>query len=213
MADIEKLIKKLKTFDTDLYKGKIGRDYLVLYSIWTLRNNNIEGLFDYIVVVAHMLFPEAGFSLTRFKSYPDARTVRDTIWHLKDEKKRWVEGNTQSGYVITKRGELILNKVMDTLKTGSQISQKKRSYSTDAPSKQSYWINEVVKKSDGFKKFMEDKAGKISSSDIRLSIGATSNVPNYQLKSNLDLLLNYAKDMSDKNVEKYLLFLKEKLED
>jgi len=125
MGDIKSFVDELAPFDADKYKGRIGRDYLALYGIWILNKNGFEPLFDYIVVVLHKLFPEAGFSLTKFKEYPDARTVRDTLWHLKDEKKKWIDGNIQSGYILTKRGEFILEKVITHLEEGKTISKKK----------------------------------------------------------------------------------------
>jgi len=56
------------------------------------------------------------------------------------------------------------------------------------------------------------KGEQITSSDIRLSLGATSDSPIYHVNKNLELLLTYAKDMSDREVEKYLLYIKKILD-
>ena len=208
---IKKFIGELDSLPIKKYKGKIGRDYLAVYGIWLLEKNGFEGLFDYIVAVLHKLFPEAGFSLTNFKDYPDSRTIHNTIWHLKDKKKKWVEGNTKSGYKLTKRGKIILEEVIKEIETGKSISEKK--YSTDSPGKKVYWINEILKKSIAFRKFKENKNDDITNIDFILSLGATSNTSPQDIKIILEKFLEYSKDLKDKEATNYLKFVKKRFSD
>jgi len=197
ISEAKEFIEGLKSIDAKISE-KLGRDRALLYTIILLQNTKIEALYPEISVSACKLFP-LFFSLKgEFSEYPDGRKVRDCLWHLVDEKKAWVKGNTKSGYIPTEIGKDIYEKEIATLLKGkTQVEFKKYSTGSD---KQEYFIRRCFE-TDAFLKFYKGEQEDIKEYEIRYLLRGTRTTDRRILRDNLHKYLKYYKNLSFEDVK------------
>ena len=200
----ENIIRGLTEFKGDYLP--LDRDRLVLFVVDFLHSRDIESTFDKIVVAAFKLFPKK-FSLIGFSEYPDALTV-DKCVHLHNTKsKGWLAGGMQSGFIITEKGKYFLDETKKMLEGKIKIT---KAHAVIPRRKEVTFIG-LLKKTDAYKKYIQDKKESITKSEILDALKVPSNSQEL-MEPHLKKYLEYANRINDFSAIEFLEFIKRKLE-
>jgi len=183
----------------------LDKDRLALFTVNFLEVRNIEPTFDKIVVTAFKLFPEK-FSLIGFPEYPDAKVVHDSLWHCTYKTKRWISGNVQSGFKITEKGKYFLEETKKILEGKIKLT---KTHTTIPRRKEITFIN-MLKKTEAYKKYLQNKKNKITKSEIFETLKATQNSRELA-ETHLTRYIEYANRVNETSVIQFLEFAKKKL--
>lgn len=193
--------EKIKEFDKFDYTN-FSRDWAMVYVVNFLIESKVEPLLDEISVASFKLFPKQ-FSLISFPQYPDVRTVANTLWHCKDKQKEWLIGNDKSGYKLTEKGKVILENFVQNKK---EFQRKKGGYKSPPNRKEVYFI-ELIKKSQEFKNFLNNKKFKYNKDDVKKIAMCTKDASNKIVLLNLSNLREYAKRLNEREVITFINYL------
>ena len=213
VKDLEKFMEVLdsvKSYDETL-QSKLGRDRLIVYTIYLLGKNNIEPLFQRICILAHVLFPDS-FSLTEFQKYPDSRIVRNTLWHCVHKSKEWLRGSDKSGYSTTKKGEEIASQIDKFLNQKISLNElklkqniRREEHETIPGDKEKKFVH-GLKETKAYQDFI--KGNQLRLIDIKLAMLGTIYTSPDILKANLDKFIGYAKKFEKyKDILSFLSYL------
>ena len=203
--ELNEFFEKISPLNEEDYMN-IDLDRLVLYGVNVLEENHIEPTYEKTVVVVFKLFPKR-FSLVGFSNYPDGKKVHDCLWHCYYKTKMWLSGNVKSGFHLTKKGEYFLEETKKLI-TGEK---KKKNYISKPVSRKEMFFISKLKKSNAFRKFLENYKSNISEDEIREVLISTKQTSKETLFHNLELLINYAESLQEKDVLDFLNFLKSKV--
>ena len=182
----------------------IDKDRLVLYAVDFLQSRNIEPTFDKIVVTVFRLFPKK-FALIGFSEYPDGRTIYYCVFNHCTITRKWLSGNVQSGFRITDRGKYFLEETKKILEGKIRLTKK---YSTIPKRKELTFLN-LLKKTAAFRKFSEGRQEDITKFEILEALKVQPNSTSLMSK-HVERYLEYAMRIDDKNVVKFLEFVRRK---
>ncbi len=190
-ASDEDKIRKLTEVKEDY--SALSKDELILFTVKFLEDKNIEPTQDKIAAAAYKLFPKK-FALIGFPEYPDSLTVYYSVYHHNTKSKEWLIGNPKSGYKVTDKGKEIIGLIEKKLK---ESSAPKNGPTKSVPArKEGYFIKEF-KNSKVFQKIIKGKSDTILSSDIKNSLGLSSETDLTTTRKVLARYLEYAKRIRD----------------
>jgi len=202
---------KLQPFQPETYE-KIPLSDLVLYSIFSLQNQEIETNFENIVVENFELFPRK-FSLQSYPEYPDANRVRREIKRLEGGKfqtggiDQLIEGNLKNTYKLTDKGLNKLPAIQSVLKTGESDQTQIKRKIKDSRGKIGRVLNEVEKNSL-YKQFLVDSSTlKISEPLLRDLIFATMETSDDKLRNNMKTLIEYCEVSNRQDLKEFFQYI------
>jgi hypothetical protein len=215
MDNIKNFIEELKPFKLESYIN-IKKDKLIVFAVGLLTDNNIEPLFENIVVVAFKLFPEV-FSLVGFSQYPDSKLVRDCLFHCTYVSKGWLLGSSKegwggkSGFYLTEKGKHILKETRESL-IGKEIPLKikKDKIETKVNLKQKSIISDI-KNSETYRFYITNQLNNISEYDLRRVLRGSRTTTLNKLFDNYERLKGYASSLDDQEFIQFLDFVKKKI--
>jgi hypothetical protein len=105
-------VVRLEPYSPTAYAA-LDIDRLVVFAAVELQRLGIPLSLENLIVASYKLFPEK-FSLDGYSEYPDATRIEKSLWRCRGEKK-WLEGKTRHGYMVSDRSELIAGQVQNTL--------------------------------------------------------------------------------------------------
>lgn len=191
-------INELNAINFTKYEN-IGLDYLVMYTIGQLSDMKIDLSFENIVVAAYKLFPKK-FSLTGYPEYPASKRIHDAIFHCTYKSKKWLNGKTAMGFMVTERSTAIINKATSMIE-GRMITVSKLAHSK---SRRKEKILHQILSTIAYKKYSKDQISEVSESEICYLLQGTLDTPKEVLINNLSILKTYAKEVEDKHIIKFL---------
>lgn len=196
----ENIIRRITAFEGDYLS--LDKDRLVLFAVGFLESKKIEPTFDKIVVAVFRLFPTK-FSLIGFPEYPDGRTIYYCAYNHCTLTKKWLSGNVQSGFKITERGGYFLNETKKMLEGKIKLV---KTYKT-VPKRKEVTFIAVLKKTDAYQKYAQDRKEEITESEIREALKAPPNSKEL-MQTHLQKYLEYANRIGDFPVIRFLEFVK-----
>jgi len=104
----EKIIELCTQYNENVYTD-INMNHLIAYTIEYLNNNNIALSFENICVASYLMFPKK-FSLIGYDEYPDSNRVNLVLLHLRPKYDNLAEGNIKSGFTLTEKGKIYVEK-------------------------------------------------------------------------------------------------------
>ncbi len=107
------MVKKVKTFNHDLYKEVRITD-LILFSINSIIENKEKCTFERLIKECFTLFPET-FSFLKYPHWPDSLKLDRQLRTLR--KRKLIIGNPKTYFSLTKPGKKI---AIETAKTFRQ---------------------------------------------------------------------------------------------
>lgn len=200
----EDIIRNISEYEGDY--EPLDRDRLVLFAVNYLELKKIEPTFDKIVATAFKLFPKK-FSLIGFPEYPDGRTIYYCVYNHCTLDKKWLLGNVQSAFKVTERGKYFFDETQKMLE-GKIVST--RVHQSTPRRKETTFIS-ILKKTNAYRKYLQNKEEVIDKSEIFEALRAPSNSKG-MAEANLTKYLEYANRINDLTVIKFLECAKEKLE-
>ncbi len=200
----EEIIRNMEEFDQDYLS--IDKDRLSLFAVDFLQSRNIEPTFDKIVITSFKLFPKK-FSLLGFPEYPDALTVHYCVYMHNTKSKGWLSGNVQTGYNLTEKGRYFLE---ETKKMLEGLIKTTKQYGTIPRRKEVTFIN-LLKKTNAYKKYSQNKKEEITNSEILETLKVTSSSSEEIIEKHLKKYLEYAVRINDSSVIEFIGFVRKKL--
>ena len=182
----------------------LDKDRLVLYAVDFLQSRNIEPTYDKIVVTTFKLFPKK-FSLIGFSEYPDGRTIYYCVFNHCTITRKWLSGSVQSGFRITDRGKYFLDETKKILEGKIELTKK---YSVVPKRKEQTFVN-LLKKTTAYKKFSEGRQETITKFEILEALRVQPNSES-QMTKHIEKYVEYARRIDDKDVIKFLEFVRGK---
>jgi len=201
---------KSKPFSQEVY-DKIPLSDLVLYSIFSLKNQKIETNFENITVESFEIFPKK-FSLQSYPEYPDPNRVRRELQRMEGGKfqiggDQLIEGNLKTTYKFTDKGLERLNQIQTLLKTGRAEKNKIERKIKDSRGKIGRVLNEI-EKNPLYKKFLlNGETTEISEPLLRDLLFATMETSDEKLRSNMKALVEYCDAANREDLKVFLLFI------
>lgn len=101
-----------KIFDEDLYK-KIGKNDLIIFSIYSLKEKGEKCSFDKLVKECFTLFPKI-FCFDKFPQWPDSRKLDRPLRDIRE--KKIISGDPQTNFSLTKNGEKIAKAISENFR-------------------------------------------------------------------------------------------------
>lgn len=182
---------------------------LVLYSIFSLQNQQIETNFENIVVESFELFPEK-FSMQSYSEYPDPNRVRRELQRMDGKgfqvgDEQYVDGNLKTTYKFTDKGLQKLNQIQTLLKTGKAEKTQIKSKIKDSRGKIGRVLNEI-EKNPLYKKFLlNGGAIEISEPLLRDLLFATMETSDDKLRNNMKTLIEYCDVANREDLKAFLI--------
>ena len=201
---------KSKPFQPDLYE-RIPLSDLVLYSIFSLQNQQIETNFENIVVECFELFPKK-FSMQCYSEYPDPNRVRRELQRMDGRgfqvgEDQYVDGNLKTSYKFTDKGLGKLKPIQTLLKSGKIERAKIERKIKDSRGKIGRVLNEV-EKNPIYKKFLLDGENiEISEPLLRDLLFATMETSNEKLQNNMKTLIEYCDAVNRQDLKDFLIHI------
>jgi len=185
MKNKQNFWKELKSYPSEKYSG-IPLSELVTVGILKLNQSKLETNFENITVILHRLFPDR-FSLTYFPEHPDTIRVDITI-RVHCKQLGAVKGNRPKGFVLTGKGQILAEKVLQNIETGSGKIKSQPNFSRNRFIK----LVKGVTETSGYKKFISKKFKEIKKFDVCESLHCTMDADETHLRENLGLLTSHA---------------------
>jgi len=188
MKNKQNFLKNLKPYKLEQYQGE-ALSKLTTVGILKLNEVKIDASYDNITVILYKLFPEK-FSLINFPEYPDTlRVNRALTSHC--ITAGYVKGNLKTNsYTLTISGRKIAEDLLGKIEAGTK-SQTKRS---DEKRNKYIRLVKAVTETSGFEKFSSKQYKHIKKFDVCESLHCTMDADEEHLKSNFDMLVDYASD-------------------
>jgi len=199
----EEVIREIAEFKGDYLT--LDKDRLVLFAVDFLGSKNIEPTFDKIVAASFIFFPKK-FSLIGFPEYPDSNVIRECLHLHCTKSKNWLSGNLRSGYKVTEKGRYFLEETKKMLEGKIKITKSHGII----PKRKEVTFIEALKKTDAYKKYLQNMKQEIKQSEILEALKVSSNA-NKLTESHLKRFLEYANRINDSSVVEFLEFIKTKL--
>lgn len=179
--------------------ASVDNDRLILRAIALLEKSGVEAVFDNVVVLSYRLFP-ARFSLIGFPEYPDAKRVHDCLWHCVYKTKKWLAGNPKSGYRLTEKGTLVLER---TRWSSSNEGEAVRPSHGKAHRKQAFFVSSL-KGSSAFRKYLKGQGKIITELELREALRGRWDTSKTTIRQNYGRYLDYARDLEDSDALGFL---------
>lgn len=201
---------KSESVQSSIYE-KLPLSDLVLYSIFSLQNQQIETNFENIVVESFELFPEK-FSMQIYTEYPNPNRVRRELQRMDGRgfqvgDEQYVDGNLKTTYKFTDKGLKRLTQIQTQLKTGKEEKSQIKSKVKDSRGKIGRVLNEV-EKNPLFKKFqLEGENIEISEPLVRDLLFATMETSDEKLRNNMKTLIDYCDVANRQNLKIFLIHI------
>ena len=216
MDTYKKKNKKSTPFLEDIYSN-VPLWELVVFSLYSLQQQNVEANFENIVVESYELFPKK-FSLQSYPEYPDTNRVRRELQRIEGSTfqtkgfDQLLEGNLKTTYKFTDKGLEWLAKIQNTLQTGSVDKKKIDKKLKDTRGKYGRVLNEI-EKHPAYKKFLivgEDL--EVSETLLRDILFATMETSNDKLRDSMKTLIGYSEALNREDIKKFLMYLCKKFQ-
>lgn len=192
-------IKQIKIHDKNKF-GDMTPDEIIMVVIESLKENDIEILYENVTTLAFLEFPEV-FSLLGYSTLPDGKRVHDCLLHLGKHGKRLIVGDRKKGFEFSDKGKVTLEEIHNKIKSSTgKIPIKKQ-----PPKTKELQMIQWIKTTTAYNKFLEKRVDAITEYEIRrLLRGTNLSTPEY-LRKSLDAYLAYAKVLEDTET---MIFLK-----
>jgi len=190
-------IKKLKPYKSEQYSSGVPIAKLVAVAMFHMDDKKIQKNFENVVVSIQKLFP-GKFSLLRYPEIPDTMRIDNTLRLDAQNHAQYIQGNRKKGYQLTGLGKNIAEETIETLKSGSKLSGKKR-VAKDRK-QETKLIGEVVQ-SSAFEKFSTKQFSSINKFEICDVLHCTLETNSKILLRNHETLKKYAESM--KPIQEY----------
>jgi hypothetical protein len=211
MTKLKKKISRSKPFFEDQYSSIPLRE-LVLYSVFSLQEQNVETNFENIVVESFELFPKK-FSLQSYPEYPDTNRIRREIQRIEGSTfqakgiDQYLVGNLKTTYKFTDKGMEQLSKLQDALNISTKDRIQVEKKLKDIRGKYGRVLNEI-EKHPAYKKFLEEGENlEVSETLLRDILFATMETPNEKLRDTMNTLIGYSDALNRDDIKKFLKFL------
>ena len=201
----EEVIREITEFKGDYLP--VDKDRLVLFVVGFLESESIEPTLDKITVATFKFFPKK-FALIGFPEHPDGLTVYTCVWLHGTKAKGWFSGSVQSGFKITEKGRYFLDETKKILEGKIKITK----IHGIVPRRKEVTFVNILKKTDAYKKYIQDKKEEIKQSEILEALKVPPN-SNELIKNHLKKYLEYANRIDDSSAIEFLEFIKIKLGD
>jgi len=109
------MVKKVKTFDEELYKKDSITD-LILFGINSITENKEKCTFERLIKECFALFPET-FSFSKYPHWPDSLKLDRQLRTLR--KRKLITGDPKTYFSLTKLGKKI------AIETAKSFRQRK----------------------------------------------------------------------------------------
>ncbi|NCQ56083.1 MAG: hypothetical protein COW72_03050 [Candidatus Nealsonbacteria bacterium CG18_big_fil_WC_8_21_14_2_50_37_10] len=109
------MVKKVKTFDEELYK-KVSITDLILFGINSITENKEKCTFERLIKECFALFPET-FSFSKYPHWPDSLKLDRQLRTLR--KRKLITGDPKTYFSLTKLGKKI------AIETAKSFRQRK----------------------------------------------------------------------------------------
>ena len=185
MKNKQNFLKELKAYPSDQYSD-IRLYELVTIGILRLNQSKLETNFENITVILLRLFPDK-FSLTYFPEFPDTIRVDNTL-RLDCKHMGVVKGNRPKGFVLTGKGQILGEKILQKIESGSGKVKSSANFSRNRFIK----LVKGVTESSGYKKFVSKNLKEIKKFDVCESLHCTMNADEVHLRENLGTLTSHA---------------------
>lgn len=179
---------------------KLIREKLILFAILSVARQKEECTFERLVKECYILFPES-FRFYRYPQWPDSLKLDHPLRTLR--KKRYILGNPQTRYTLTKLGERYAVIVEKEL-SNEQLLLEKPSVIIGRKEKK---LLDHLKSTGEFQRFLL-KGGNFNidrTQIIRLSF-STMDTPAKSIIKNLEFLKELSKEAQEKNLEDFINF-------
>lgn len=198
---MDNTIDRLVPYSSTLYAG-LDIDRLIVFVAVESQRLGIPLSLENLIVVSYKLFPEK-FSIDGYPEYPDATRVEKSLWRSRGEKK-WLEGKTRHGYMVSDRSIQIAEQVRTVLGQGGTAPRQRASKLRRHAS-----IIRDAMASPAFSKFILDSVRTISWGDVCYLLQGTLDSSREMLKANLESLAAVASDASDAHLVDLLKWTEE----
>ena len=202
------IINELEKIDYSKYKNISSHEKLMLYVALVLEKNNVPITFNYLCVATFKIFPDKFCCDEEFKEFPSVDRLNRTYMHLKYVQKgtSYISGSTKEGFFLTKLGRsfaketesIIYNTKIDTTIKAPIIDSHKKGFSKD------YFL---FISGEGYKEYLE--TNKVNIMYIWEYFKVTPYTQIKTIKKNLNDILNYAKELDNKEC---IIFIEKTLE-
>ena len=204
MKTDEDKIREIVEFDKDYLS--IDKDRLSLFVVDFLQLRGIEPTFDKIAATSFKLFPKK-FSLLGFPEYPDALTVHYCVYMHNTKIKGWLSGNVQTGFNLTEKGKYFLE---ETKKMLEGLIKTTKKYGIAPRRKEVTFIN-ILKKTNAYKKYSQNKKEEITNSEILDALKVTSLSSKEMVEKHFKRYLEYVVRINDSFVLEFMKFIRKEL--
>lgn len=180
----------------------IGYDQLVTYCAFILERAGKDVTFEELVKEAFNNFPERFRLMIKDRNWPDAAIINKS-WLRARTDKRWIVGSRASGFKVTPAGKKIAEMVAKelNLNIGSKDSSITKNIGNQTRSTR---IIKQVLDSEAFKKYLNGSSKKITEYEFCDSIFSTLDSPPNVKRKNMELVAQYAQEVKQPKVLKYL---------
>ncbi|MHB8071465.1 MAG: hypothetical protein ACYDHF_05900 [Candidatus Cryosericum sp.] len=182
----------LKPYPVASY-STIDIDGLVVFAAVEAHDLGIPLSLENLIVVSFKLFP-GRFALDGYPEYPDATRIEKSLWRSKG-KKRWLEGKTRHGYVISDRARDVFKQVRHTL---GQTPDAEPIRPTKLRRQESILRDAMT--SMAYNKYTTGAKDTISWGDVCYLLQGTLDSPLEMLRANLALLTSMASETGEQDL-------------
>jgi hypothetical protein len=194
-------IARLVPYSSTTYTA-LDIDRLVVFAAVESRHLGIPLSLENLIVISYRLFPEK-FSIDGYPEYPDATRVEKSLWRSRG-KKKWLEGKTRHGYMVSDRSEQIAEQVRAALGEGSVAPRQRASRLRRHDS-----IIRDAMASPAFSKFASEDTQTISWGDVCYLLQGTLDSSKETLRANMDSLAILTNDAGEARLADLLEWTKE----
>lgn len=197
------IINKLKPIEYSKYKDVTSNEKLMIYVASVLEKQNVPLTFNYICIATFKMFPDTFWCDEEFKEFPSIDRLNRTYMHLKyvPNGKPYIAGTMKSGFKITSVGKAVAQNVESIIKNGISdstikappVDMHKKGFDKD-------YVG--FKENQGYKEY--EMTGKIDLMKMWSFFGITPYTQIKKTKDNLNNILEYAKNMNDKEFAEYV---------
>lgn len=203
-ASARQKLHQLRPLPASLYSS-IDLNRLTVFTIYTLRKEDIPATIENIAVANYKMFPRR-FAMVGFPEYPDVSRVNRALLQLRPKYRNWATGNARLGWALTTAGNAEAKALLTSLGESApeySASEEDLEAEPGGIAKRTVHDEDVIKRIRSTSLFTKARDGwqGVSALEVFDVLEAYTHTPAEVLRSKLRELKRIAAGSRDKEVE------------